>query len=393
MEMFTSVQPNRMRGPVQHGSALRQMTRLGVTILSGALLMACDGHKNAVTPQSNHDSTSTASSDRIWRAAKFDTLWMVGGPQGDSLFARPAEVRTYGDQVLVPDEGRNHVVSIRASDGHVNWISDRSAEDSVLNQPYMTARGYGDVLAYVMESGAGGTVRALALGRTGKVLPARSTGALATARFSLNNALCTFSPNELLLADASVDGKALGTFNIRSGSRDVVDPPFPDQASKDVLQLASIMVEGIEKQSCIVAWSQGYGLAKWKDGRFTAFERYVENVPTPGDPVEERTVDTVEIENGQVITETIDAHLPRSTFGAAIAVTVEPGNVRVLFGGMTSDRGRIVDDYDATTLEYKSSVLLPFKASSITALGSGVLVLLTRKDGYYVVIAVKERAI
>jgi hypothetical protein len=159
-----------------------------------------------------------------------------------------------------------------------------------------------------------------------------------------------------------------------------------DAKGRDPLVLQSHLAPTGDGKACILATTFGGGLALWDGSSFPASTRYREEIPYPLPVTHTSTRVT---DSGK--TETTYPSLPPHAIQSALDVATVAGRVRVLFYGTTVDKGTIVDDYDDHSLEYLGSVRLPFAVSEFATPSPDLVVVLTMRNGFPMVVALRQR--
>jgi hypothetical protein len=323
---------------------------------------------------SSLDKTSVAN--RRWIPAKFDTAWTLGGDDADTVLAFPARLISADSLVIVSDPGTHRILALRPTDGTIAWMTGPQ-------------RGHPFKRAFIMWQQAGGRIgvvdeemqRVTSLDARGRIV-----GEMDLDPSYLVDDLCALEGRDPLVTSASRPGPL---YTLAADGKTATPVPLTVLGAKghDPLVLQSTLARTRDGKACVLATSFGGGLARWDGTSFTASTRYREGIPYPIPVMHKSTRATP---TGK--TETTYPTMPRRAIPSALDVATVAGRVRVLFHGTTADRGTIVDDYDDRTLEYLGSVRLPFAVSEFATPSPELIVVLTLRNGFPMVVALRQRA-
>lgn len=73
----------------------------------------------ACTGERSGDAGDTAAAGRRIAAARWDTLWVLGGAMQDSVLPHPSRLAAAGDRVYVFDASAARLLAVSAADGSV----------------------------------------------------------------------------------------------------------------------------------------------------------------------------------------------------------------------------------------------------------------------------------
>lgn len=315
--------------------------------------------------------------NRRWVNVSFDTMWTVGGFAGDSTLGYPSRLTSVGDLIIVSDPGKHQVTALRVSDGSVAWTN--GAEDGhsfrrvLLVWPQPGRRSVvvdEDSQVLTILDSLGRTVTDMNLMKDRFI----NAGCALRGRGSLVTSIDDLGPLYVLSDDAK--------------TATLVPMTVLGAKGHDPLILQSILEGNRDFTTCIVATTFGGGLALWNGSSFTAETPYREYQPflVPATRQQTRATDSGEVKESFPV-------LPSRAVISMHDVATVPGRVRVLFGGRTANRGRIIDDYDDRTLEYLGSALLPSRASEFATPSPDVVVVLTKQRGFPMIVALRQRAV
>lgn len=303
-------------------------------------------------------------------AENWDTLWIVGGGEADTLLLDPLRVVAGRGRVYVLDQSGPRVISFAAADGTLLWMAGtqgggpgeflapramallpdgRVVVSDIANARLTILGGDGASLGSVLVHGVGDVLSLCAL-QDGSVLlfPGNSTHHLVRM---------------------SIDGRVFGPIRL----------PWPDLEHAPPLARQVELQNDPTGEACIAALNMGRGYARFEDGRFRATGEYIEHVELP--VVEERESHDDE---GRVVRR---VERIRSGTLATRAVSLRQDTLAVVFSGTTRRRGRLIDLYVSTSGEYIGSLVYD---RSIRAIGydAGVFFLLHETAGYPTLVAV-----
>jgi hypothetical protein len=324
-----------------------------------------------------HDAPERVAANRHWQPTQFDTAWTVGGNAADTLLGFPGRLVAADDFVIVTDPGYHRVFALRAADGSVAWINGSRDKGRTWQKPLILAPRSGHLVTVVDER----TNRLTTIDMRGRTV---DTTALDPARFV--NGMCSLEGKDLLVTSTD-DRGPLYTLAADGKTTTPVPLSFFDTKGQDPLVLQASFATNRERTVCAVGLNMGGWLALWNGTTFTRAVRYREDVPFPV-PVLAKETRATDSGNVQVTY----PRLPHDVVQGALDVAMSPGRVRVLFGGDTPQKGRIIDDYDEHTLAYLGSVLLPSRALDFATPTADLIVVITKHNGFPMLVALRTRA-
>jgi hypothetical protein len=313
---------------------------------------------------------------RSWIETIYDTLWTVGGAS-DSLLGFPSRLTTVGKLVVFSDPGFRRVVALNANDGRVAWIAGglMNGVHSFEKPLIVTAVGP-DTVAMVDDR----TRELHLIASDGRLL--RSTELPPGRRV---NAMCDLAGSGLLISSTDSMGP---TYTM--DPRQLLPRPFPlgdpALAGRHPLLLQAMLAPRPDRGACVVAMAYGTWIGLTDGKRVLKVASYPENVLMPriDSTTTRKTV-------GDDVETTTQVRMTGDTRSSALDVSSTERTIHVLFGGRTPAAGRIIDEYDATSLQYRGSRKLPFAAGAFTVPSPGVAVLVVERNGFPLIIALRER--
>jgi hypothetical protein len=306
------------------------------SLLAGALACVADDR----TPAAGAPPAEPDIQRRL--TTRFDTAWILGASERDSVFVDPWYVTAGGGGVFVSDAERGLLAF--SDSGAPRWNTPGVLGPlTVLSDTVLAAmRGDGSVVLLDV--------------RTGREIFSTASGVQQA------QALCAVSNKHLLIA-GSPDGLTM----VDRWGGTPVDYPFPWRALRDSSSLhqQSILAAAAGHPDCVIALVVGNEFAITHGADSTTFHPYVEAITVP--PVR-RTVETA----GDEIT-TTTAFVSRAS--AAKSVAVDDSLIYIAFGGATPNREGLVDVYDRASGAYRTSVKVGVSIRGL-ATGGGVLFVL-----------------
>jgi hypothetical protein len=339
-------------------------------------LASCSRESGSSPRSAGSSSVKTTAADRRWVAATFDTVWTLGGNDADTVLAFPARLISTDSLIILSDPGTHRILALRPADGTIAWMTGPQG-----GHPFRRA--------FIMWAQPGGRIavvdeeiqRVTSIDARGRIV-----GEMDLDPSYLVDDLCALDGRDPLVTSASRPGPL---YTLAADGKTATPVPFTvlDAKGHDPLVLQANLARTRDGKACVLATSFGGGLARWDGRSFTASTRYREDIPYPVPVMHTSTRVTA---TGK--TETTYPTMPPRAIQSALDVATVAGRVRVLFYGTTAAKGTIVDDYDDRTLEYLGSVRLPFAVSEFATPSPDLIVALTLRNGFPMVIALRQRA-
>jgi hypothetical protein len=279
----------------------------------------------------------------------------IGGAEDDTALISPFRLTASREGVHVIDFYPKRV-RLFGHDGRVAWTFGRpGAGPGEFRDPRdLKLDSAGN--AWVMDPA---NVRVTVLDRSGQV--ARSVS-LSRLEGNPRELVSVRADQALLLLDGQRDAPLV---RVDASGKEVARDRFPWQGFAGLHYLSSQLVAASSTYSedWVMAFRVGDGFFLDREQKGGGARRwFVEHVPFP-EVVESRAGNT-----------TTWRHAEHPVDGA-IAVTLSPSRVYVLFGGTTRERGRIVDSYSLADGSYVESRLLPRRVSEIAWYDGGLYTL------------------
>ncbi len=145
-----------------------------------------------------------------------------------------------------------------------------------------------------------------------------------------------------------------------------IEFPWKDFDQLDELSRQMIWTFDWQNHVMVVGFFFGNGWFAYQDLQPLPFVgQYAEHIPFPA----------IRVESGSRLER---RRLSRATYTALDAAIVD-GELSVLFMGVTADRGRLIDEFDVCTGEYRRTHLLPGPVKSLARKGNNYFVLSQRR--------------
>lgn len=288
----------------------------------------------------------------------FDTAWILGASEEDSVFVDPWYVAAGGGGVFVSDAERGLLAF--SDSGAARWNSPGVLGPLTVLSDTVLAAMRGDRSVVLLDV------------RTGREIFSTASGV------EQAQALCAVSDTHLLIA-GSPDGL---TMVDRWGGTPVAYP-FPWGALRDSSSLhrQSVLAAPAGHPGCVIALVVGNEFAITHGADSTTVHPYVEAITVP--PVR-RTVETA----GDEIT-TTTAFVSRAS--AAKSVAVDDSLIYIAFGAATPNREGLIDVYDRASGAYRTSVKVGVTIRGL-ATADGVLFVLHSRSGVPALAALRLHA-
>lgn len=311
---------------------------------------------------------SRVATHRTFTPVRWDTLWYRRGSEQDTSLLMPTMIVADRRAVYALDIGAPRVVAFRTGNGRVEWMVGH------------TGGGPGEFRGpNWITLGPNGSIGVLD-GRNNRLSMFQPDGSFARSipLDAVPNALraCPFSHDDVL-AEALLDGTP-PLVRIDSTGRAIgrYDLPWPQLRRLPAIagQLETVPVP--DAPICVLATMLGPGFATINaSGRFGPTHPYIEHFLPPevivsGHPPGAHSVRLAERRI------------------AALSAAVKDDTISVLFGGLTSHRGRLLDFYRMKDGAYLGSVLLPHRAMSMARTG-GTYFFLEYRGGLYDLLAAR----
>ena len=318
-------------------------------------------------------------STRRWFATRFDTAWTLGGDAADTLLGSPARMKSVGGLVVMTDPGYRRVLALHAIDGSVAWINTQLTEGLPDRSHLLALAPRGKHTIAVVDERNSRITELADDGSTQRVIAFRPQESV--------DAFCAVGSG--LLVNSTDSLGPLYTMSPDDRTKTRVPFPFDDGRDLNAVALQARMVSNPANTRCVMSLVFGGGLALWDGARFVLTARYIEEMPLPIPKKHETTKTTYGDERRGEFTviHSEQTRLPQDAIEGALDIAVTADRIRVLFLGRTALRGRIVDDYDAHTLAYLGSTVLPFFGQKLTAPSPDMIVILTERHTYPMLVA------
>ena len=333
-------------------------------VIALAALPGCGEH-------SPDERKADAPRSRVIAATQWDTLWVRGGSESDSLLLIPRTIAATENRVYILDAGAGRVVALRALDGALEWVSGRKGggPGEYRNAASMTLTPGGNVLVTDPQN-----LRMTELGQDGRVvreIPLRDIGYVqSVCPLRDGTFLMAALEGERPLVRIDADGRVVSRHPL----------PWPDLADAPPLARQAVLAPTPDREACVLGLVMGRGFAVFREGRFGEPGRYVEWFDLPEVQTTRTTSDRRKTEESRIARRRI----------AATDMAAEAGDVFVSFEGESTDAGRLIDRYDLRTGSYRESYLFRGGAPKIARLGRGFLIL-HHANGYPTLAAVVPR--
>jgi hypothetical protein len=332
-----------------------------------------DSSDSSVSTVSSRGQAS--ASTRRWLPATFDTAWTLGGNDADTVLSFPARLISVDDLVIVSDLGNHRIIALRAGDGAIAWVNGPQR-----GHPFGRALIIWPQPGHRIGVADEATQHVTSIDTRG-----RTVGELDLDPSHFVNAMCALEGKDALVASTDALGPL---YTLAADGKTATPVPLTvlDAKGRDPLMLQSSLEPTRDGTACVVAMSLGGGLALWNGKSIARATPYREKIPFPV-PVMTTQVQTTAAGKTEVTFPTV----PHRAVESALSVATVAGRVRVLFEGTTADKGRIIDDYDDRTLEYLGSVRLPFRVKEFATPASDLIVVLTKRNGFPMLVALRQR--
>jgi hypothetical protein len=277
----------------------------------------------------------------------FDTAWILGASERDSLFVDPWYVAAGGGGVFVSDAERGLLAF--SNSGVPRWNTPGMLGPLTVLSDTVLAAMRGDRSVVLLHV------------RTGREIFSAASGV------DQAQALCAVSDKHLLIA-GSPDGLTM----IDRWGGTAVEYPSPWRALRDSSSLhrQSTLAAAAGHPGCVIALVVGKEFALTQGADSITFHSFVETITVP--PVR-RTVETA----GDEIT-TTTAFVSRAS--AAKSVAMDDSLIYIAFGGATPSREGLIDVYDRASGAYRTSVKVGVSIRGL-ATADGVLFVLYSRSG------------
>lgn len=307
------------------------------------------------------DTDDYDGSVRHFIRAEWDTLWTRVGAIQDSVLLVPISIVISNDTLVILDR-TNHIAGFDASSGELLWVrGSRGSGPGEFESVSALLRDSTQLL--VVDPG---NSRAHRVAVSGNIV-----GSLPLPDGSYIYDACAAAQGLLY---ATLDRVAPLVFADRRGNIHW-SAALPWETHRELSPALQQVRLGVDPDgNCIIASVRGGGIARFADGIITA-ETYIEQVPLP---TVERRGDGEQIVGAGV---------------AARWLAVDATSVVVLFEGMTSQQGRILDVYAYPSLQYQESLLLPFPAILFALDDRRLYVVRGPRNGVFELIALRQSSV
>lgn len=311
---------------------------------------------------------------RTFRTTSYDTLWSFVEDDQKQLLGLPSAMAASPDLLFVVDGGLRRVTAFRTTDGSMAWsFGKQGTDEGQFSRPNaISILPDGSVAVSDLDTG-----RITVISVAGKLLRTLKL----PPRYEMDSFCST--DGETFFAALNDGLTAFKRVNKDGSLTPVKELPWPDLNG-----LASFVLQGEVKaipgsRDCIVSLLYADGIARWSPAGFVKSARFIEPIPVPA------LITDTTFKNG-VMAE-IRTHLAPSVRSATMGLSVTAHTVSVVFGGSSKSGGRLVDEYDVSDLQYRSSIMLPFPVQALTMLDDRTLVVLREVRGYPSLITLRER--
>ena len=288
-------------------------------------------------------------------------------------------MKSVGGLVVMTDPGYRRVLALHAIDGSVAWINTQLTEGLPDRSHLLALAPRGKHTIAVVDERNSRITELADDGSTQRVIAFRPQESV--------DAFCAVGSG--LLVNSTDSLGPLYTMSPDDRTKTRVPFPFDDGRDLNAVALQARMVSNPANTRCVMSLVFGGGLALWDGARFVLTARYIEEMPLPIPKKHETTKTTYGDERRGEFTviHSEQTRLPQDAIEGALDIAVTADRIRVLFLGRTALRGRIVDDYDAHTLAYLGSTVLPFFGQKLTAPSPDMIVILTERHTYPMLVA------
>ena len=307
-------------------------------------------------------ATDGPGGSRLLYPLNWDTVWVAGGSERDSLLLMPSAMAATAERVYVADLAASRLVALDARDGSLAWTGGRKgAGPGEFRDPRALAAtpDGGAVVADI------GNARLSFFDRDGAL--ARE---VAFPGVGYVASVCPLADGSLLMSTLQRQNPLLhmeadGTVLARHPL------PWPDLRDAHPMAVTAQLAPTPDHGGCVLALTRGRGFAVFRDGEFRTHP-YVESFDLP---------EVEMVREGNTMTSTISSHRI-----AARDVDVAGDTVFVTFAGESPVAGHVVDVYTLADGAYRFSHRhdRPIQQS---ARSGGAFLLMHESEGYPALVA------
>ena len=283
--------------------------------------------------------------ERIFATVAYDTVWVYGGP-GDTILSLPAMPLAAPDGGLYVFDLQDQRLLRLTATGSLRWAWGRRGQGpgEVLNVRAMALGPDGSVV--LADSGNRRLVTVASDGRTLHEVPlptgivhVEAIDVLSSGAYVLKVFVTSTDDRSAPWAIVSRDGHLLGAPSV----------PWEGFAQRASIELTGHLVATSRDDRWIFGFGTGNGWFVFDSLLSVGTHPYVEHTDFP------------------VSVSQSDGNATRTSFPtrpivSANSLAVRQDTLIVLFGGLTSDRYRVLDKYDIESGSYLSSLRLPHSA-------------------------------